>query len=113
MGGLYAVLFGSVIFEATGHPLAVNSFMMAGYAKAVITFVKYMPQVYLNWKRKSTVGWSLENVCLDMTGGLLSFFQQFIDSAILGKSLFGNETFNVIKFCLSVMSICFDSVFLF
>ena len=85
---------------------------MAGYAKACVTFIKYMPQVYLNFQRKSTVGWSLENVCLDMTGGLLSFFQTYIDSAILGQSLFGNETFNVIKFTLSVMSVCFDTVFL-
>jgi len=46
---------------------------MAGYCKAAITFVKYLPQVYLNWKRQSTVGWSLENVLLDFTGGLFSF----------------------------------------
>jgi cystinosin len=46
---------------------------LAGYGKAVITFFKYMPQVYLNFKRKSTVGWSLENVMLDFFGGFFSF----------------------------------------
>ena len=45
---------------------------MAGYCKAAITFIKYVPQVFLNWKRKSTVGWSLENVLLDFTGGMFS-----------------------------------------
>lgn len=48
---------------------------MCGYMKAWISFIKYMPQVYLNWKRKSTVGWSLANVLLDFTGGSFSFAQ--------------------------------------
>ena len=46
---------------------------MMGYAKAAITFVKYLPQVYLNWKRQSVDGFSIENVVLDFTGGSLSF----------------------------------------
>ena len=29
-------------------------------------------QVYLNFRRKSTVGWSIGNVLLDFTGGSLS-----------------------------------------
>ena len=44
----------------------------AGYCKAIITFVKYMPQVYLNYKRKSTEGWSITNILLDFTGGSFS-----------------------------------------
>ncbi len=44
-----------------------------GYCKAAITFVKYVPQVYLNYSRKSTVGFSLANVVLDLMGGILSF----------------------------------------
>lgn len=51
---------------------------MCGFCKASITFVKYMPQVYLNWQRKSTHGWSLENVFLDFGGGVFSFLQIFI-----------------------------------
>jgi cystinosin len=53
---------------------------MAGYSKAAITFVKYMPQVYLNWKRQSTVGWSLANVCLDFLGGFFSFMQTAVQT---------------------------------
>ena len=53
-------------------PLAAGPIRFFGYGKAVITFVKYLPQVYLNWKRKSTVGWSIENVILDFTGGSFS-----------------------------------------
>ena len=45
---------------------------MGGYCKALITFVKYCPQVYLNFKRKSTVGWNIYNILLDLTGGTFS-----------------------------------------
>jgi len=63
------------VLDITGAPLpqAADTLLMMGYAKAAITFVKYLPQVYLNYKRKSTVAWSLENVLLDFTGGSLSF----------------------------------------
>ena len=91
---------------------------MAGYCKAAITFVKYLPQVYLNWKRKSTVGWSLENVLLDFTGGTFSFIQIFLDAIAQGKPVFGDPNdpgagFNIVKFFLSVMSIVFDLIFMF
>lgn len=89
---------------------------MAGYCKAAITFVKYLPQVYLNWKRQSTVGWSLENVLLDFTGGVFSFVQIVVDAKGRGKPVFGDGSdtgFNIVKFILSVMSIVFDLIFMF
>ena len=88
---------------------------MCGYSKALITLVKYMPQVYLNYKRKSTVGWSLANVFMDLTGGVLSFMQIVVDSAVRGKPIFGSGSdtgFNIVKFMLSVISIIFDIIFL-
>jgi len=79
------VLFGTVLVFYTIElisPGAVTqdwaTIRMCGYSKAVITFVKYMPQVFLNWKRKSTVGWSIENVLLDFSGGFFSFAQTFV-----------------------------------
>mmetsp|Transcript_29976 Transcript_29976/g.45836 ORF Transcript_29976/g.45836 Transcript_29976/m.45836 type:complete len:237 (+) Transcript_29976:142-852(+) len=88
---------------------------MCGYSKAAITFVKYMPQVYLNWKRKSTVGWSLENVLLDFTGGSFSLAQQIIGSVALGKPFFDptDQGFNIVKFLLSIFAIMFDLIFMF
>ena len=44
-----------------------------GNCKIGITLLKYCPQVYLNFKRKSTVGWSIENIILDFGGGFFSF----------------------------------------
>jgi cystinosin len=40
--------------------------------KVWISFAKYLPQAILNWRRKSTVGWSIQNIILDFTGGVLS-----------------------------------------
>lgn len=113
---LYIIVFVAFFIDAfSGNVINTHwdTFLIAGYAKAAITFVKYVPQVYLNWKRKSTVGWSLANVLLDLTGGSLSMLQIVIDTAVLGKSLFSSDAFNVVKFILSLMSIVFDSIFLF
>lgn len=55
-----------------------NTMEYLGYAKAFISFIKYTPQAYMNWKRQSTIGWSIGNVLLDFTGGSLSLAQQGI-----------------------------------
>lgn len=48
---------------------------LMGYFKLSISFLKYLPQLYWNYQRKSTKGWSIANIILDLTGGLLSFGQ--------------------------------------
>lgn len=37
--------------------------------------LKYVPQVALNMRRRSTTGWTIWNVILDLVGGLLSVVQ--------------------------------------
>lgn len=51
--------------------------------KLIISFIKYIPQLYFNYKRKSTVGWTIYNILLDFSGGLLSIAQFFINCAVL------------------------------
>lgn len=34
------------------------------YLKLVISFWKFVPQAWLNYKRKSTIGWSIHNILL-------------------------------------------------
>ena len=84
---------------------------MLGYCKAAITFVKYLPQVYLNFRRKSCEGFSFENVILDFVGGSLSFTQSALNSIALGDPFFKKGGFNVVKFILSICSIFFDIIF--
>lgn len=38
------------------------------YMKLFITITKGLPQAYLNYKRKSTSGWSIHNILCDFTG---------------------------------------------
>lgn len=40
-----------------------------------MTLIKYTPQALLNMERRSTEGWSINNVLLDLSGGILSFAQ--------------------------------------
>jgi cystinosin len=91
-----------------------NGCLFLGYLKVVVTLTKYMPQVYLNYSRKSTVGWSIENVLLDFTGGMLSILQIFVDGANTGDwNVFGDGgAFNIAKFCLGFISIIFDIIFM-
>uniref|UniRef100_A0A0B6ZNS1 Cystinosin homolog n=1 Tax=Arion vulgaris TaxID=1028688 RepID=A0A0B6ZNS1_9EUPU len=83
---------------------------MFSYIKLVVTVLKYVPQAYLNFRRKSTIGWSIGNVLCDFTGGWLSILQMFL-LAYNGDdwaSIFGNVT----KFALGVVTIFFDSLFI-
>jgi LCT (Lysosomal Cystine Transporter) family transporter len=83
-----------------------------GYAKMIISLLKYAPQAYLNWHRKSTAGWSIAGVLMDMSGGFLSFFQMFLMSFYTSDwSQF--EGGNVPKFGLSVISVLYNFVFIF
>lgn len=44
------------------------------YMKLFITITKGLPQAYLNFKRKSTSGWSIHNILCDFTGRRVPFF---------------------------------------
>ena len=42
----------------------------------------------MNFKNKSTVGWHIGNVLLDLTGGIFSFLQMFVDALNEGNYTF-------------------------
>lgn len=48
-----------------------------------VTLVKYIPQVHMNHSRQSTEGWSIDNVLLDLSGGLLSVAQLLVSCQVL------------------------------
>eukprot|EP00536_Pseudo-nitzschia_multiseries_P004110 jgi/Psemu1/253294/estExt_Genewise1Plus.C_670024 len=80
------------------------------YIKIFISLIKYIPQVLLNARRKSTVGWSIWNILLDFTGGMLSDLQLVLDCADLKD--FSGITHNKAKLALGSLSIVFDIMFL-
>ena len=68
------------------------------------------PQALLNRARKSTVGWNVWNVILDLTGGVLSLIQLVGDCADMND--WTGFSGNPAKIMLSLVTICFDvSVF--
>jgi cystinosin len=81
-----------------------------GYVKLICTVIKYCPQVYVNYKRKSTAGWSINQILLDAIGGVLSLTQLFIDSAL--QADWSGLTGNPVKLGLSNVSMIFDIIFI-
>ncbi|XP_072940290.1 cystinosin isoform X2 [Epargyreus clarus] len=80
------------------------------YIKLCITLIKYVPQAYMNYKRKSTVGWSIGNIFLDFVGGFLSVLQMALNAYNYNDwvSIFGDVT----KFGLGLFSLIFDVFFM-
>jgi cystinosin len=92
------------------HLQGLDYLYMLSTIKLVITIIKYIPQVILNHRRKSTVGWNIWNVMLDFTGGLLSLAQLLMDAMDMHD--YTAITGNFAKLGLSFVSIFFDIVFL-
>ncbi|KAL8734197.1 MAG: hypothetical protein Q9166_001683 [cf. Caloplaca sp. 2 TL-2023] len=80
------------------------------FIKLLITTIKYIPQVYTNYKCKSTVGWSIYQNLMDLLGGVLSVLQLVIDSSLEGD--WSGITGNPVKFGLGNVTIVFGMVFM-
>lgn len=99
-----------LIVTACGKLSWLTYLMVFSYLKLAISLIKYIPQGYMNYRRKSTEGWSIGNVMLDFTGGSLSILQMFLQS-------YNNDEWNLIfgdptKFGLGLISVLFDIFFM-
>ena len=72
--------------------------------------VKYVPQAWVNYQRKSTAGWSIHQILLDLIGGVLSLAQLVIDSSL--QRDWSGITGNPVKLGLGNISIVFDVIFM-
>ncbi|XP_059052510.1 cystinosin homolog isoform X2 [Achroia grisella] len=106
--GLVVVVSASV--AAAGHLAVLDFLYYCSYIKLSITLIKYVPQAYMNYKRKSTVGWSIGNIFLDFVGGFLSILQMVLNAYNYNDwvSFFGDAT----KFGLGLFSLVFDVFFI-
>lgn len=113
--GIIVVLIGVLTISGVicgAHKLSLLDYIYVfSYVKLAITIMKYCPQVYMNFKRKSTVGWSMGNVLLDFIGGSFSLLQMFLLAYNYNDwtSIFGSPT----KLGLGLLSIFFDLIFIF
>jgi cystinosin len=81
-----------------------NPLTVVGYGKLVMTFVKCTPEVYWNYQRKSTKGWSILGIFLDLIGGTFSFASGEISV---------ENGLNLIKVILGFISVIYDLIFCF
>ena len=88
----------------------LNFLYALSYVKLAITLLKYCPQVWLNFRRKSTEGWIIDNVILDFTGGFLSTSQLLLDAGCTRN--WDSITGDAVKFGLGIISMSFDVFFL-
>ncbi|XP_037347376.1 cystinosin isoform X3 [Talpa occidentalis] len=99
----------AMIVAAVGVTTWLQFLFCFSYIKLAVTLVKYFPQAYMNFRYKSTEGWSIGNVLLDFIGGSFSLLQMFLQSYNNDQwtLIFGDPT----KFGLGIFSIFFDIVF--
>lgn len=74
-----------------------------GYCKLLISFIKYAPAVYWNYRMKTTKGWPTLKVILDIIGGVLS---------LLSGSVSTEDGINITKLCLAILTLLYDFIFL-
>ncbi|CAH0370168.1 unnamed protein product [Pelagomonas calceolata] len=91
-------------------PRSTTNLYARSYCKMAVTFCKYLPQLLLNYRRRSTVGWPIDNILLDFTGGALSTLQLILDCA--NQNDWSGISGDVVKFGLGVTSMVFDVLFL-
>ncbi|KAK1318416.1 hypothetical protein QJS10_CPB04g01689 [Acorus calamus] len=77
--------------------------------QVVMTAIKYIPQAWMNFRRKSTVGWSIGNILLDLLGGVMNFAQMGLQSIDQGTLV--NFYGNIGKTLLSLEVVFFDLLF--
>ncbi|CAM1508422.1 Fc.00g052700.m01.CDS01 [Cosmosporella sp. VM-42] len=106
----YFVVAGSPGNDPVTDWVALDIIYAVGYVKMIVTLIKYTPQIFVNYKNKSTKGWSILQILLDVTGGFLSVAQQGIDSYLQGD--WSGITGNPVKFALGNISIIYDAIFI-
>ncbi|XP_021890404.1 cystinosin homolog [Carica papaya] len=75
-----------------------------------MTLIKYIPQAIMNFTRKSTDGFSIENILLDFIGGMANYAQMTVQS--IDQNSWVNFYGNIGKTLLSLVSIFFDILFM-
>ena len=63
-----------------------------------------------NYRRKSTIGWSIDQIVCDFLGGILSVAQLLLDSSL--QNDWSGVTGNPVKLMLGNVSMLFDIIFL-
>ncbi|KAL0032185.1 hypothetical protein WJX77_009515 [Trebouxia sp. C0004] len=106
---LSCVSFLLVVFDSRRFPFLTFLYLLS-WVKMGVTFFKYMPQVWLNHRRQSTLGWNINQVLLDLSGGFFSVTQLCVEAFV--KEDLSAITGDPVKFGLGLVSVVFDIMFM-
>jgi len=108
LGTIFLFLFIVLIITISSNALHWIDFLTYSSFVKIFTCTKYVPQVYMNFKRRSTSGFSVGVVICDVNGGLFSIGQMVADSYNFDdwSSFSGNPT----KFIVGVFTLVFDVI---
>ncbi|WVR07159.1 hypothetical protein IAU60_004200 [Kwoniella sp. DSM 27419] len=101
----------SVILVWTGKAELLDWLYLVSSVKLVISAVKYIPQVVLNYRLRSVEGFAIGQIVCDLIGSVLSVAQLVISSIYVDGDPSG-ITANPAKLGLSALSTTFDLVFI-
>ncbi|KAF2352188.1 PQ-loop repeat [Trinorchestia longiramus] len=106
---LLIVLLSCILVPILDDFLWIDVLYLMSYVKLFISMIKYAPQLFTNFKAKSTAGWSIFQVMLDFTGGVMSIIQMFLiaDNYDDINSVLSDPT----KLGLGLLSIFFNILF--
>lgn len=96
--------------DPLGHWAVIDLIYVISYVKLVTTLFKYIPQVRINYLNKSTKGFAIDQILLDLSGGIASILQLAVDSYCQGD--WSGVTGNLTKLLLGNITILFDAIFL-
>jgi len=82
-----------------------------GNVKLIVTGMKYPPQIYFNYKRQSTVGWSITYSWLDSLAGFFSLLQMMTLYWESGDTTVFSGNFP--KLGLGILTLCCNGFLLF
>lgn len=88
----------------------IDFLYMMATIKLILSIMTYLPQILLNYRRKSCIGFNLWNPVLDCSGGVLSLLQLVLDSIDMHDvkdGLLGNFP----KLVLALLTLAFDGIF--
>jgi cystinosin len=72
-----AILAVPIFTAIKPEPQNIVAFM--GLIRVYNNAIKFMPQLYLNWLRRSTDGWSIEGVYVDLAAAILYLIRIIVD----------------------------------
>ena len=106
---IYLALVVSEVFSSDYFTM-LSWLYFISFVKIGVTLVKYVPQVLLNFNRKSTVGWNITGCVMDLVGGTLSQLQLLLDCD--NTNDWSGVTGDIVKLLLGAVSVVFDIIFM-